>query len=380
MIFFSTVIISVLIPLIFSNKKWGLRISIILLFCLLGFQYELVNDWGSNIARWYYVNEGGQDTATGFELEPLFVWLMKLAKPITFFGWLILTAAFFLSVIYIYARRFVPQKYYWLTIFALMSSVGYGVLFINSNRQCLSLSFVLIGVLFMISGKEYKLKIPFIKSEWTKYVLALLFFYLGSQCHSAAYISILLLPIWWVSHKFKGNYWILLAIICNILYFARAFIDVTWIQNYVNLFVSASDVGDVEGYFEYMNSSDSTTTLSGGITSFAIITIVCYYYRELSKVMKFFAISWFFGYLISSYFTGNVNRLGEYFYIYFIFLIPNILSTIVKTKFNLTKYIGIFAFVIYIGYNSIHCYTQMQTKMFFRWLDYQSVFDAPKWE
>lgn len=380
MLFYSTVIISVLIPLIFSNKKWGLRISLIVLFCLLGFQYELVNDWESNIVRWYYVNEGGSRTATGFELEPFFVWLMKVAKPITFFGWLISTAAVFLSIIYYYTRRFVPQKYYWLTIFALMSDVSYGLLFINSNRQCISICFVLIGVLFLLSDYRFKFKIPFVKVEWTKYIIAAVFFFIGSQCHSAAYISFLLLPIWIIANRYEGNQWLLLAVFCNILYFARPFIDMSWIQEYVSIFISVSDVGNVEGYFEYLDTNDGATSLSSALTNFAIITIICYFYRQLSHTNKFFAISWFFGFLISTYFTGNVNRLGEYFYIFFVFLIPNILYKVINANNILAKKLGVLAFTIFIGVNSIHCYTQMQSKLYVRWLDYKSVFDAPKWE
>lgn len=382
MYFFTIVILSVLIPLIIKNKIWGLRISTILLFILLGFQYQMVQDWDPNIARWYYVNEGGRDTMTGFELEPVFVWLLTICKPLTFYGWNMLVVGVFLLLIYIYARLYVPKKCYWLTIFALMSSVGYGVLFINSNRQCTSLIFVLIGILFLISDIKFKYKIPLIKAEWVKYIIAFGFLFIGSQCHSAAYVSFFLIVIWLVSARFEGRYWIVMAAICNILYFARAFIDVTWLQAFAETFVSSSNLasGDVDTYFEYMNSSESTNTWSSGIVTFSIITIICYYYRQLPRKMRFFAISWFFGYLIASYFYGNVNRLGEYFYIFFIFLLPNIFDLVLQEKNKSVKTLGLIAFALYLGYNTIHCYTQMHTYLYHRWLDYKSVFDAPIWQ
>lgn len=352
----------------------------ILLFMLLGFQYQMVNDWFSNIARWYYVNEGGRDTMTGFELEPLFAWLMKELKPITYYGWLILTAGVFLFIIYIYAKLYVPKNYYWLIIFALMTDVSYGVLFINSNRQCVSLIFVMIGVLFMISDKMFKLKIPLIKTEWTNYAIALLFFFMGSQCHSAAYVSFLLLPIYLLSRKYKGEQWVVLAVICNLLFFARNIIDITWIQKYAELFISSSDVGNVEGYIENMDSSEGITTFSGGLTVFCIITIICYYYRTFSPVLKFFTIAWYFGFLLASYFYGNVNRLGEYFYIYLIFILPKVCSLVMKNKDKMARTLGILAFAIYLGYGSIHCYTQMHTYLYHRWLNYKTLFEAPRWE
>lgn len=380
MFFFFIVFLSVLFPLVIKNKVWGFRVSIVLLFVLLGFQYQMVNDWFSNIARWYYVNEGGRDTMTGFELEPLFVWLLKVCKPLTFYGWNMLVTGVFLLLIYIYARLYVPKKYYWLTIFALMSSVGYGVLFINSNRQCTSLIFVLIGVLFIISQRKIKFKIPLIKVEWAKYIIACILFFMGAQCHSAAYVSFLLPLIWLISAKFKGSNWIAMAVICNILYFARAFIDVTWIQDYADLFITSSDVGHVEGYLENMDSSEASSTVTGGIVTFSIITIFCYYYRSLPRIIKFFSLSWFFGYLVASYFNGNVNRLGEYFYIFFIFAMPNIFSLVIREKNRSVKTLGLIAFALYLGYNTIHCYTQMHTYLYHRWLNYKSVFNAPVWE
>lgn len=92
----------IIIPLFLKNKKWGLRISFVLLFILLGFQYQLVNDWGPNIGRWYYANEGATERANASTLEmgTVFLWLLKFFKPITFFGWLMLTAGSFLLVLY----------------------------------------------------------------------------------------------------------------------------------------------------------------------------------------------------------------------------------------------------------------------------------------
>lgn len=87
MYFYFITILAILIPLLAQNKVLGLRISLFLLFILLGFQYELVQDWTPNIGRWKYANLNASiwDAGTGGrDIEPFFMYLLKLFKPITF--------------------------------------------------------------------------------------------------------------------------------------------------------------------------------------------------------------------------------------------------------------------------------------------------------
>lgn len=71
------------------SSKQSLRFKniLVLLFILLGFQYELVQDWTPNIGRWKYANLNASiwDAGTGGrDIEPFFMYLLKLFKPITF--------------------------------------------------------------------------------------------------------------------------------------------------------------------------------------------------------------------------------------------------------------------------------------------------------
>lgn len=381
MYFYGIVFLSILLPLVLPKKVIALRISMILLFILLGFQYQLVQDWTPNIGRWEYANEGASEgaLATAIKIGPVFMWLLKILKPITFFGWLMLTAASFLFLIYKFTRLYVPQKYYWLTILIMMLNVEYAPLMINSNRQCISLIFVLIGVLFLLGNINLKIKIPLLPKTLTKYFMACVFFFLGSQCHSVAYLSFLLIPIYLVSINFKGNNWILLAVICDFIFLGRTFLDVTWIQNYVTAFSLALNVGDIDAYTDWFDNSLLSISISYTFVYCVVIALVCYYYRNMNNAMKFFAICWYIGWTIASYFTGNINRFGEYFYIFGLIVLPYTFSLAISFK-GLKKTVGIISLVLFIGYTAAHSWTQMHTIYYEKWLDYQSVFDAPKWE
>lgn len=377
MYFYAIVFISILLPLVLKNKKLALRISFFFLFILLGFQFELVQDWGPNIGRWQYVNEGAGEGALGTAMKMgfAFLWLLKILKPITFFGWLMLTAGCFLLLIYKFVRLYVQPKLYWLAIFILMMNVEFAPLMINSNRQCISMIFVMIGVLFLLN----QFHIALLAKKWSNYLFAAVFFFLGAQCHSIAYISFLIIPIYWLSQRYNCYNWILAAIVCNFIFIGRLFLDVTWIQNYAAIASAYLNIGDVDLYLDWIDNELISTSITYTAIYCVIITMVCYYYREQSPTMKFFSICWIIGFMISSYFTGNINRIGEYFYIYFLYLLPAVFSISFKHKGNLRLFASLFL-VVYLGYGIGHSWTQMHSEYYERWLDYKSVFDAPQWE
>lgn len=380
MYFYIIVTLAVLLPILLDNKKLGLRLAMFLLFILLGFQYELVQDWEPNIGRWYYANKGASEnaTATSLKMGSVFLWLMKFFEPITFFGWLMLTAAVFLLLIYKYIKHYVPPKYYWLSIFIFMMNVEYAPLMINSNRQCISMIFVMIGVHFLING--IKKRFSLIPDCVAVYVIPFACFIVGAQCHSIAYISFLLIPLYMFSKWYKGANWLLVAIIIDSIFIARTFSQVSWLQNYAFAFSVAADIGDVDVYLDWIAGGLGETS-SVYTTIYSLIILgICYLYRHFTPEIRFFAISWVFGLMIASYFTGNINRLGEYFYIYFIFLLPNAFYIMFKYNRGITAAITSLFFCVYVAYGIGHSWKQMHGEYYERWLDYKSVFDAPQWE
>ena len=99
MYFYSIVTLAILFPLCLKEKKVALRISMLLLFVLLGFQYKLVNDWESNIWRWK-VAIGEISLSRGSrDIDPFFLFILRSCKWLSFFGWLMAVAAAFSHII-----------------------------------------------------------------------------------------------------------------------------------------------------------------------------------------------------------------------------------------------------------------------------------------
>lgn len=382
MYFYTITITSILLPLLMKNKMVALRISLLLLFFLLGFQYELVQDWGPNIGRWFYANRGGNlwDAGTGGrDIEPFFIYLLKFFKPITFFGWLMLTALLFLALLYKLMREYVPPTLYWVSIALFMLRGEFGLLFINSNRQCWSLMFSILAVLFLQEKIHVRIKLPFVKGKWTKYLFAAILIYAGSQCHSAAYAAFLLIPLYVLSVFYKGSKWLLLAVVCNAIYIMKAFLDTSFLQIYLLDLSGGLDLEHVDHYIEQIGESYNNNSIYEMSCYGMIITLVCYYYRRMAQPMRFYAMAWFVGLILYNYLPGNGARMGEYMYYYLLLVLPVIISFFRKEKRGIIMVVRPVCFSILMFYTAWGSWGQMHTYLYERWMDYVSVFEAPFW-
>lgn len=382
MYFYFITILAILIPLLAQNKVLGLRISLFLLFILLGFQYELVQDWTPNIGRWKYANLNASiwDAGTGGrDIEPFFMYLLKLFKPITFFGWLILTTALFLLLLYYLMRWYVPAQYYWVTIFLFMLRTDYGLLFINSNRQCWSLMFAILSALVLLEKIKIPVRIPFVRKSYTKYVISIVLVYVGAQCHSSAYIAFLIIPIYLWSHVYNGKWWLMLAIICNIFYIGKIFIDISALQVYMTMFSDEMMLNNVEGYIEQIGTEFNNNSFFEISCYNMIITAVCYYYHQMPQPLKFFSIMWYVGLLLSSYLPSNVARMGEFMYYYLLLVLPFVVMSLRTERTKTMVRIRSLAFSILIFYCVWSSWNNMHHYLYERWMDYISVFEAPRW-
>ena len=89
---------------------------------------------------------------------------------------------------------------------------------------------------------------------YTKYLISLVLIFVGTQCHSSAYIAFLIIPIYLWSHVYNGKWWLMLAIICNILYIGKIFIDISALQVYMTMFSDQVMLDNVEGYIEQIGT------------------------------------------------------------------------------------------------------------------------------
>ena len=369
------IFLSVVIPIIFSDKKNALRCSFLLLFIIWGLQYEMVNDWPMNLSRWNSVNHHEMIYR---EVEPLLAFLMSLAKPLTFFGWLMVCAIFELITIYYFTRKYVPPKYYWITIFILMLRIDYGLLFINSNRQTLSVILSMYAVLILLQTNrlqylKYK-KIPILKILIAGSIL-----YAATQIHSAALLSYIIIPIYlFVILIPKPNIKVLL-IIFNILFIGRYFFDMS---SHTHLFQEILNNAAVEGFDGYLNALDTSTKTYSMIDQpiyLFLVNSAIYFYPKMNKSMRFFSLSFTIGTIIGGYMLGNLHRTTQYLYIYLIFLAPTLVYYWNHTRnINFNK-IKMPLYCIMILYCIYSFQKNLQGEYHKKWNNFTTIFEAPKW-
>lgn len=380
MYFYSIVTLAILFPLCLKEKKVALRISMLLLFVLLGFQYKLVNDWESNIWRWK-VAIGEISLSRGSrDIEPFFLFILRSCKWLSFFGWLMAVAAAFLAILYKIVRKYVPEKYYWISIAVLMWRTDYGLLFINSNRQCVSVILTVLAVMVLVGDIKVPLKLSFVRQSLMKFLFSILLIYAGAQCHSAAYLAFLVIPAFLISLCYKGEKWILMAIAFNTFYLGRMFIDVTALQSYMTIFTDSMHLESVNQYRELLDGFAMNNSFMLMSTDCLIITTSCFFYRTMTKAEKMFCLLWLLGVVLGAYMMENLARMTEYFYYYLLVLLPLLVgyshSFAIKYKVIIIHYMACLYVLSYYAYYS---WRTMHGVLYGRWLDYVSVFDSIVW-
>lgn len=369
------IFLAIIIPYIATNKKIALRCSFTLLFIIWGLQYDMVNDWSMNLNRWNAVN---YNEIIYRDVEPLLAYLMSLAKPITFFGWLMVCAIFELGTIYYFTRKYVQPKYYWLTIFILMLRIDYGLLFINSNRQTLSVIFSMYAVLFLLMGESNKTKkiknIPILNL-----LISLLILFAATQIHSAAILSYLIIPIY-LFIKFIPNPNIkALLIISNILFLGRYFIDAS---SFAPILADKLSTIEVEGFDDYLKLLDTESKTYSFIDQpiyLFLINSTIIFIPKMNFSMKLFSMLFIIGNIIGGYMFGNLYRSTQYFYIYLIFIVPTLVYFWNHTKNIDFRSVKRFLYCVMVLYCIYSFQKSIHNEYYIKWLDFKTVFEATHW-
>ena len=366
---------SILLPIILKEKKIALKVSFSLIFILWGLQYDMVQDWSVNLSRWNSVNYK-RDIFR--EVEPLLAFLMSLAKPLTFFGWLIVCAVFELITLYYFTRKYVPPKYYWITIFILMLRIDYGLLLINSNRQTISVILSMYAVLILLqTNKLHNLKYK--KIPILKILVAGIILYAATQIHSAALLSYIVIPIYLFVILIPRPNIKLLLIVFNAFFIGRYIFDVS---SYTHLFQEILNSAAIEGFDSYLNALDTSAKTYSMIDQpiyLFLINSAIYFYPKMNTSMKFFSLLFTIGTIIGGYMVGNLYRSTQYLYIYLIFLTPALVFYWNHTRnINFNK-IKMPLYCIMILYCIYSFQKNLQGEYCKKWNNFTTIFEAPKW-
>ena len=328
---FIIILTAILLPLFAKNKTMGLIGSMLILFIPFGLQYEVVNDWPGNLDRWQiitrYLSMDIVDNS-GRKLEGVYVYFVKLFQDFGFFGWLILSAIFELSILFLLIKKYVPKQYYWLAIFILMLRIDYGFLFINSNRQSLAVFTTIIASLILC--KE-NLNFFSIRLKYINIIPATILLLAAMNIHTASVVAFGLIPIYLIAKNIKNiRLWII--IIFNIIFFARFFFNASVLQDTVLMYMDRFEIQDsYDSYISLMDSNKINLSLIEQPIYFMIMNAALFMYKRFNMPTRFFALCTILSITINGFLYGNLGRICQYYYIYMIVMVPMIVATLPKT-------------------------------------------------
>lgn len=338
----------------------------------------MVQDWSSNLIRWNAVNHADTDYY-GRNIEPLYVWLMSACKPLTFFGWLMLCAFFELSILFILITRYMPPKYYWASIFVLMAYHDNGLLLINSNRQTIALVFTIIGVLFLQGDYTFICKKMKINKNIVKYLIAILCFISAINIHGGAFPSMGIIPLYYLSGKItKLNKMPILMVFCS-LYLLPRFFDCSFLKD---IFFVLLKISDVKAFEEY--AADISLGATGSIVSmiFALFIIIALSltYHIIPQNIRFFSLCVLAEYVFGGFFTSNLHRIMQYYYIYSIIAVPYVFFSLKKSEYKeLRNFSRVYCLLAIVLYTHSFYAVVTEQEIYNRWVNFQTIFDAPLW-
>lgn len=383
-LFYIIIFLAISIPLILKNKKWGLIISMLLLFIPWGFQYQLTQDWDVYVIRWMHVNfnerielDGGEDR----KLEALYVLILKACKPLSFYGFLILSAIFELYILYIFIKKYVSPDYYWVVIFILMMKVEFGLLLIDTNRQSLSVFFLMLGMYIILNTQ-------FPKSDYLKpfllYIIGFTIILLSPRIHGTAALSFLIIPFYIYAKHVKNANRFILFVIFNFLFVLRYYVDAKQYQFGISLFMDSINIEGVDFFERYLDGLDNSVDKSSYnvIIEASIMNLSIYYYNKLPTAHRIFALMWFTSFVLDGFLIGSLGRIRMYFYIYFLFLIPKLMEYTYESFSEKNAVVrSIWALVlVYFLLSFIKQMTNdTEGYFYYRWSNFTTIFSAPEW-
>lgn len=346
--------------LAYQNKNNGLEWSFVLLTVFLAIRYDFGNDYMGYL---YAFNSFKTYSIGLFEFdrflelrgygEPLWVFInMLFIKFGGFFLLVILMTIFENYTIYRFIKKNVKPEYYWLSVFIFVFNTSFMLVGASMLRQW----FVLCLFLYCIDFIREKRPLPF-----------LLLLIPATQIHSSAWI---LLPTYFMSYinyeKIKGS----MGIVLLLFYFVWLYIGPTYYARNIDFLLQADEIGKYEVYLEDEKVSFS---IIGYITRY-LFPIICLF--QISKVNdeKKYLFSIYALYMLVLPLvevTQLVSRIGTYFSILSIFVIPETIDIIKKRKQAVAQLLLAF-FVLLSLYNYFPFYKSSTFGEYYR--EYHTIF------
>lgn len=356
----------ILIPALSPNryKSKAIVISMLLMFIPFGLSLEMTQDWAGYYSRFYGENTGD------LQLESFYVFLMKVCKPIGMLGFNIVCAIFNLSVYYLYIQKVMPKNYAWIFFAVFMLRIMLGFTMIDTNRQTLAISFILLGVYIQLF-----LKVFFKNKKGLYYICIFLCYLAAINTHTSAFIALPIVVIPLICDKVKEwQLWILF-----VLFILTFFID---FRSLTGIFLSALSLFADENRDYFSQYSDELALRSMSVPEQSIYGILLflfiYYYKSFRREEKTLLLCSMLFITFQGYVMFTLARILSYYRIFIPICLPFFFYTIINKKI-INKYVAWGIVALVVAYCLYDFQKGMVTDLYSRWLNLKTVFDAPVW-
>lgn len=325
--------ILLIIITIIRQGKLSPRLGFFTIFMLMAFQSNVEGDF----VGYKEAFESSIVFRTA-DQEPLWQWLNRAFKPLGFLTFNIFICAFEISILYRYCKKYASPKYISLAPILFLFTNSMMLIHMKGIRQCLAIEICMLPFLFDYANIK--------KPKWL-YIFSPLF--VAYLIHNSALLAFIPLALYYIqgrwnifySNKKKHSqleflYPTIVTTIFYIAYFAKKSILYSYIQQ-IGLWMQASDFRP-GGYATLEETNVDFFNVSWLIILYdaLIVFFATWYYTRVNGAYKVIAICGIIASFCDMLFfgMGTMMRVGYFFSIFNIALIPNIAEHIEK-RFNL---------------------------------------------
>jgi len=313
-----------------TQFKHGLKISFGLIFLFLALRYNYGSDYKSYLELFRNINRypGISIFDSFWNAESGWILLNRICKPIGFFGMTAMLAILNCYIYYSFIKKYVPLKYYWLSIFLYIFNSTFFLTHSTAMRQSVAIGLFIFSLDYLYKKKALQ------------YFLCVA---AASLFHSSA---LMLIPVYllgvfnWKLNKKSGI--ILFSILLSLFIWGKLLLP--YIINFISLYFIKFLFYDIA-----ITETKSGSGL-GLLFQILLFSFTLYYAlsqeNENSLLFKIALIAFLF--IPLTFVIFMIDRIQMYFLTVTIAVYPIIFSNI---KVTLFKYGALFILMLYTLYD-----------------------------
>lgn len=266
-------LLAVIFAFVGRNDKKLLLCSFIILTVFWALRYNWGNDYMQYLDHFktikaYHVGLLDFDGYDQLFVKNEYLWYIinNMFGNVGFFGLIIVLSIIENLIIYKFVLKFVPPKWYWLSVFIYCFNIEFYLIGASMMRQWLAICLFIYSIKYLIDKKI----IPYI------IISAIALF-----VHSSALIMLLCVPFAYLRNvRISNKYFVFLLVFLLAWYFMAPI----YLRDYADLFFVLNDQGAYSTY-EMTNSNDAGLSVFGIISNYFIplIGFLMLYFNGGSK-------------------------------------------------------------------------------------------------